>query len=270
VWPRKGLVKAPDWDPAPRCGHGLHGCLKGEGDADLLNWSESAVWQVVEVRADEVVELSGKVKFPRGKVLISGTRKEATDLLVSSCPGSAVIGAFVTAGDCGTATAGYRGTATAGDYGTATAGYRGTATAGVRGTATAGNCGTATAGDCGTATAGNCGTATAGDCGTATAGNCGTATAGVRGTATAGNCGTATAGVRGTATAGDYGTATAGYRGTATAGVRGTATAGVRGTLMIKHWDGSRCRTIVGYVGENGILPNVPYVLNETGAFVRK
>jgi hypothetical protein len=61
-----------------------------------------------------------------------------------------------------------------------------------------------------------------------------------------------------------------GYCGTATAGVRGTATAGDYGTLMIKRWDGFRQRTIVGYVGENGILPNVPYVLNEKGEFVRK
>ena len=66
-----------------------------------------------------------------------------------------------------------RGTATAGDYGTATAGYRGTATAGDFGTATAGDRGTATAGYFGTATAGDFGSATAGYSGSATAGNYG-------------------------------------------------------------------------------------------------
>lgn len=59
---------------------------------------------------------------------------------------AAVIGATVTAGDGGTAMAGYRGTATAGDYGTAMAGDRGLATAGHYGTAMAGDGGTATAG----------------------------------------------------------------------------------------------------------------------------
>ena len=72
-----------------------------------------------------------------------------------------------------------------------------------------------------------------------------------RGTATAGDCGTATAGDRGTATAGDSGTATAGDR--------GTATAGDSGTIQIKYCDGNRYRFAVGYVGEDGIEPNVAY-----------
>src|ERR1022692_4407475 len=118
---------------------------------------------------------------------------------------------------------------------------------------------TITAGDSGTATAGNRGTATAGNRGTATAGDSGTATAGDSGTATAGDSGTATAGYSGTATAGDSGTATAGNRGTATAGDSGTATAGYSGTLVIKHWDGSRYRLLVAYVGENGVEANTAY-----------
>ena len=108
----------------------------------------------------------------------------------------------------------------------------------------------------------------AGNGGTATAGNRGTATAGNGGTATAGNGGTATAGDYGTATAGDYGAATAGHGGAATAGDYGAATAGDHGTLCIKWWDGARYRIAVGYVGENGIKPNVAYRLNATGSFV--
>jgi hypothetical protein len=118
-----------------------------------------------------------------------------------------------------------------------------------------------------TVTAGYRGTATAGDEGTATAGDEGTATAGYRGTATAGHRGTATAGDEGTATAGDEGTATAGDYGTATAGDYGTATAGYRGIIQIKHWDGSRHRIITGYIGEDGLLPNVPYRLDCNGKF---
>ena len=49
------------------------------------------------------------------------------------------------------------------------------------------------------------------------------------------------------------------YRGTATAGDCGTATAGDRGTIQIKYYDGNRYRFAVGYVGEDGIEPNVAY-----------
>ena len=230
VWPEKGYVEAPDWSPAAACGKGLHGCLRGTGDASLLNWNNDALWQVVEVEKDQIVDLSGKVKFPRGVVLYTGDRVTAVNMIADRYPAECVIGAARTAGDRGTATAGNRGTATAGNRGTATAGHDGTATAGNNGTATAGNNGTATAGYAGTATAGYAGTATAGNRGTATAGDSGTATAGDSGTATAGDSGTATAGNRGTATAGYAGTATAGYAGTATAGFAGTATAGDRGT----------------------------------------
>jgi len=175
-----------------------------------------------------------------------------------------------TAGESGTATAGESGTATAGNYGTATAGESGTATAGYRGTATAGNYGTATAGNYGTATAGYRGTATAGNYGTATAGESGTATAGYRGTATAGESGTATAGNYGTATAGESGTATAGNYGTATAGYRGTATAGNKGEIRVQWWDekAERYRTVIGYVGEDGIKPDTTYRLDDNHKLV--
>jgi hypothetical protein len=127
-----------------------------------------------------------------------------------------------------------------------------------------------TAGEYGTATAGYGGTATAGYGGTATAGDYGTATAGDYGTATAGDYGTATAGHNGTATAGHNGTATAGEYGTATAGEYGTATAGYGGTLVLKWYEGNRNRLVIGYVGENGIEPNVAYTVGPNGVLVKK
>ena len=107
--------------------------------------------------------------------------------------------------------------------------------------------------------------------GTATAGYRGTATAGDRGTATAGDSGTATAGYRGTATAGDSGTATAGYSGTATAGDSGTATAGDRGEIRVRYRDdkNDRYRTVIGYVGEDGIEPNTAYRLDANHKLVK-
>ena len=261
-------VVAPDWDPTPDCGGGLHGLLNGVGNGGLLNWNDDAVWIVAKVpKKAQLIDLGDKVKVNRCKVVHVGDRFSATSFLQENGCDGPIVGAAVAVGDYGTATAGDYGTVTAGDYGTATAGYGGTATAGDSGTATAGVDGTATAGYYGTATAGYSGTATAGDYGAATAGYSGTATAGYGGTATAGDYGTATAGVDGTATAGYYGTATAGDYGTATAGYYGTATAGDSGTIQIRWFDGDRYRIAVGYVGENGILPNVAYRV-EGGVFV--
>ena len=300
VWPKSGIVSAPDWKPTEECGNGLHGFLDGEGDGDLASWEPDAVWVAAWIDPNLAIHLGGKVKFPWANVAFAGSREDAIAYLrTHGCTGP-IIGGTATAGYRGTATAGYRGTATAGDGGTATAGDGGTATAGYRGTATAGDGGTATAGDGGTATAGYRGTATAGDGGTATAGYGGTATAGYRGTATAGDGGTATAGdggtatagYRGTATAGDGGTATAGYGGTATAGYRGTATAGDGGTatagdggtataggggtatagdggvISFLYWNGEKYKRSVFAVGENDVKPNTAYRCRGDGTLV--
>ena len=238
-WPSSGPVECPDWSEEPVCGQGLHGFLDGHGSAGLADWTPTAKWLVVAVDGRDLVDFGDKVKFPRGVVLLAADRKAATDLMQqirSPQAAGPVMGAVVSVGDRGTATAGYRGTATAGEHATATTGYGGTATAG--------------------------------GCGTATAGHDGTATAGVYGTATAGDRGTAAAGDHGTATAGVYGTAAAGDHGTAAAGDRGTATAGVCGIIRIRRWDGSRYRDVVGHIGENGLLPDTPYRLDAEGRFV--
>lgn len=171
VWPDAGPVECPHWDPKPICGYGLHGALWGEGDGSLLSWAPESRWLVVEVDARDIVQLDGKVKFPRGTVVHCGDQLSATAFIQR--PGRAVIG------------------------------------------------------------------------------------------------GTATAGNDGTATAGDRGTATAGYRGTATAGNGGTATAGDYGVIIIFWYDGSRRRIATGYVGEDGIEPNVAYCV-EDGQLTRK
>ena len=139
LWPESGPVECPDWDPEPKCGHGLHGLPWGEGDGVLLNWDLDAKWLVWEAEASAVVDIGGKSKAPKGTVVHCGDRKSATDfILANGGTGKAVVGAVVSAGNHGTATVGDRGTATAGDRGTATAGDYGTATAGYGGTATVG------------------------------------------------------------------------------------------------------------------------------------
>ena len=154
-WPAIGFCEAPDWESIAKCGNGLHGYLKGCGNADSIQWD--GLFQVVKVIESEIVDLNGKVKFPRCEVIFTGSQKDATDILLKEYGNIGIIGATVVVGDKQHAIAGYKGTATAGDGGTATAGHKGKATAGNHGTATAGDYGTATAGDYGTATAGELG-----------------------------------------------------------------------------------------------------------------
>jgi len=239
-------VVAPDWNPTPECGGGLHGALHGDGDGSLFRWDYDAVWMVVAVDADTIIDLGGKVKFPRCVVRFVGDRKAATDYLMAhDSMARAVIGSLVVSGDCGTSTSG--------DCGTSTSGYRGTSTSG--------DCGTSTSGDCGTSTSGYRGTSTSGDRGTSTSGDCGTSTSGYRGTSTSGH--------RGTSTSGDCGTSTSGDGGTSTSGDYGTSTSGNRGIVQVKWHDGDRYRITTGYVGEDGIEPNVAYRCDKDGKLVR-
>ena len=101
----------------------------------------------------------------------------------------------------------------------------------------------------------------------------GTAIAEYGGTAIAGDHGKAVAGDRGTAIASKYGTATTGRYGTASVGCHGAALAGSGGEIHIRYYDYSygsdRHRTAIGYVGENGIKPDVLYQLNNNHEFVK-
>ena len=72
-WPESGPVECPDWDPQAECGTGLHGFLWGQGNMSLSKRSHDAKWLVVEVNTDDIVNLDGKVKFPKGNVIYCGT-----------------------------------------------------------------------------------------------------------------------------------------------------------------------------------------------------
>lgn len=120
VWPGVGEVaEAPDWQPTNECGAGLHGWLFGQGDHQVSKYLNStAKWLVVEVESSDIIMLGGKCKFPRGKVLFVGSKKDATDYLIEHEPRTrevAVIGAHLTVGDKQSVTVGALGTATAGD-----------------------------------------------------------------------------------------------------------------------------------------------------------
>ena len=85
-WKESGEVSAPDWRPSKECGFGLHGLLWGCGNGSLLGDALDAKWLVVEVEAASIVDLDGKVKFPKGEVIFCGDRKGATDIISSRAP----------------------------------------------------------------------------------------------------------------------------------------------------------------------------------------
>jgi len=69
-WPGEpgSIVTAPDWSDDDQCGAGLHGWLWGAGDWSLKH-KGAILWQVVEVKASDVVTLSGKIKFPSCRIV---------------------------------------------------------------------------------------------------------------------------------------------------------------------------------------------------------
>jgi hypothetical protein len=50
-------------------------------------------------------------------------------------------------------------------------------------------------------------------------------------------------------------------------GNRGTSTSGNSGEIRIRFYDGKRYRNKTGYIGEDELLPNVPYRLNSNHEF---
>jgi hypothetical protein len=70
-------------------------------------------------------------------------------------------------------------------------------------------------------------------------------------------------------TGGIYAKVTGGNAATVTGGNLATVTGGNRATLVLSRPDSGRRRLYVAYVGEDGILPGVPYRLDIHHRFVR-
>jgi len=286
-WPESGPVEAPDWDASPHCGNGLHGFFWGEGDGGLASWDENAKWLVVAVESSTIVDIGGKVKFPRGEVVFVGNRFDATQRIRALGARGAVVGITLTGGDRATLTGGDRATLTGGDGATLTGGDGATLTGGDRATLTGGDGATLTGGDRATLTGGDGATLTGGDGATLTGGDRATLTGGDRATLTGGyyatltggDYATLTGGYGATLTGGDGATLTGGNRATLTGGDRATLTGGDRATLTggygatlsIRYYDrnAQRYRIAIAYVGENNIQPNVAYRLDDNGNYVQ-
>ena len=141
-WPESGDVTAPDWQPTKVCGNGLHGWLWGAGDWSLKNRAANIWWLVLEVVETDLIDIGGKVKFPRCKVIARFRHwREAMAVIRERLKENAqgVLQSLATkdgelasaTGDYGHASAtGYSGHASAtGDYGWAIAGNGGRAKA---------------------------------------------------------------------------------------------------------------------------------------------
>ncbi|MGE0362760.1 MAG: hypothetical protein AB7R67_18755, partial [Vicinamibacterales bacterium] len=147
------VVEAPDWDPTPECGHGLHmwpwGFSVGEGAEP--NWS--ATWLVLGALPADVVGIGGKCKVRRATVRYVGDWQGAAAHVLAGQMAwvhAHADGAASATGGRGAASAtGGSGAASAtGDWGAASAtGGRGAASAtGGSGAASAtGGCGAASA-----------------------------------------------------------------------------------------------------------------------------
>lgn len=185
VWPAAGYVEAPDWEPTPVCGNGLHGWQHGHGEGNVSNfWDDDCKWLIVKVKVKDLINLGDKVKFKCGKVVFCGDRKGATDYLLANDPVAytkPVIGAIIVVGDDGTATTGYKGSSTSGDngssisgiYGESISGYEGTSISGFKGYAKSGVNGSSTSGYMGTSISGHHGTSITGEFGSARSGPAG-------------------------------------------------------------------------------------------------
>lgn len=77
LWPKEGPVEAPDWDPKPECGNGLHGWLWGQGDFSL-EVKADARWLIAAINKGDAIDLFGKVKIPRVWVVFYGDSAAAT------------------------------------------------------------------------------------------------------------------------------------------------------------------------------------------------
>jgi hypothetical protein len=236
-WPRQGPVECPDWDPAPVCGHGLHGLPWGHGDWSLLSSADDAVWQVVEVETALIVDIDGKKsKFPRGTVLFSGPR---VDAVIRVLCGSEAMGQSMRAAQAWGEKSGHSSTAaSSGNYSSAaSSGHSSTAASSGHSSTAASSGHSSTA-----ASSGHSSTA-------ASSGNSSKA-------ASSGNSSKA-------ASSGDSSTAaSSGNSGIAAAiGNNVQAKAGPSGLLIVTYWvpDEKRYRACVGNVGEEGILADTWY-----------
>lgn len=131
-YPKKGMVRDPNWAPTRGCGNGLHGYLWGEGDGGHSFWIGGTKWLVLKVLKSDIINFGDKVKFPKGEVIYAGGRKGATDLILAHPEGKDknVIGCYQIVEDGKSAVGGYRSTLVGGNKSNLTGGEKSKLTGG--------------------------------------------------------------------------------------------------------------------------------------------
>jgi len=115
TWPESGVVTDSKFRPTVKCGYGLHGFLKGEGDGSLAYWNDKPKWLVLEVEESLIIDLGRKVKFQTCDVIYCGDLIMAAKIMATFYPTANIIGATLTGGYRATLTGGYRATLTGGE-----------------------------------------------------------------------------------------------------------------------------------------------------------
>lgn len=302
-WPREAgvYVTCRDWEPSPKCNHGLHAFKDGCGDGTLANWGKDALWYLLSTKASDVVDIDNrKCKAKYWFIEKVGSLDSVISELEMRVPEARylpVIGAFRTVGDTGVAIVGYCGTATAGRDGKAISGEYGSSTSGddgesitldsgqaisgnygksrskFRGKSITGNFGEAISDDYGTSVSGYRGKSASGHFGKSISKTRGHSSSGVEGMSVSGYYGTSVSKSYGKSETGDYGEAISGAYGRSDSGICGKSTsgyfgkvrAGMGGTLTIEDYLTEVL--VVGKVDGVNLMPNVWYEVRG-GTFV--
>jgi hypothetical protein len=284
-WPKIGHVTAPDWKPTKKIGNGLHAFMWGEGYARFGYLDDDAMWLVLKVRKQDIVELDGMVKFPEAEVLFCGEKEIAVSIVMHHAPaGTSVVFANITVGDDENAFGGdhanirggnfakVRGgdfaTLIVGDYGTAigsyhatiTGGYFANLTGGQRSTVKGGHRSTVKGGKWAKVFGGNYADVTGGDLADVTGGDYADVTGGDYAKVWGGN----NANVRG----GAYANLTGGDYATVSGGVGAKVSGGKGAVLILEYSEESKNKRKSVVVDGEKILPGVKYRLNDAHEFV--
>ena len=265
LWPESGYVEAPDWDPQPACGRGLHGWLNGQGDYTCQSFTEidGAKWLILEV--DNFIDLVGKVKFQSCTVVHCGTRQTATNYLLQAGISGPIIGVTVSGGPNSRVSGGDGSTVSGGPNSRVSGGYGSTVSGGPNSRVSGGPNSRVSGGPNSRVSGGDGSTVSGGDGSTVSGGDGSTVVGGDGSTVSGGDGSTVVGGDGSTVVGGDGSTVSGGPNSRVSGGDGSTVSGGTGSVLILRDCNYS---PKTATVGENGILPDTPYILKD-GVFTR-
>jgi hypothetical protein len=238
---------------------------------EKLHFQPWAHWVILEIAETDYVEDGDTVKFTKGSVVFNGPNRDAAEYLrkrglpVPRSINLVSVDAWsdLKAGDWAIGVAGMHSTVRVGDNGVAFC--SGDASAGDYGLVTS-HFGEVTVGDWGCAITRDGPMARGGKRSLVSCGEFGEAHAGDSGVAIASSYGRAVAGERGLAIARDHSNAHVDRDGIALVDQEGTASGSAVGAILIFVYQSATGRRVaIGKIGENGLLPNVKYCVDDSG-----